>query len=104
MSTREERLAAIARQREAAQAAARDRHARVRARLPEVLVPVFDLHGPQDSDWSPWSVCHGCDPGDYAESSAEWPCSTWDLIAGDEPGTVDGAVVPAAVEPPRTRA
>lgn len=27
------------------------------------------------------AYCDGCDPGDYAESAAEWPCSTVELIA-----------------------
>ena len=27
-----------------------------------------------------YARCQGCDPGDYADASAEWPCSTIEIV------------------------
>ena len=42
--------------------------------MPDTLRPVAELH---DNDGG---SCGGCDPGDYAESNAYWPCKTWQLV------------------------
>lgn len=53
--------------------------ARMRDALDALTDPVvrlvLDLHHEADAQ------CQGCDPGDYAESGAEWPCSTVKAIA-----------------------
>jgi hypothetical protein len=46
---------------------------------PPALRPILELHAP-DSTTGQWSYCLGCDPGDYAEAPADWPCATVDLI------------------------
>jgi hypothetical protein len=43
------------------------------------LRAVVELHAPHwDGGW--W-WCNGCDVGAYAESDADWPCTTTDLIS-----------------------
>lgn len=42
------------------------------------LQPVIALHKPEG--YSGGWKCEGCDAGTYAEDSADWPCSTIDLI------------------------
>lgn len=39
------------------------------------LHPVIELHSPNERE-----ECLGCDAGDYAETSPQWPCSTIELI------------------------
>jgi hypothetical protein len=54
-------------------------HARLALAHP-ALQPIIKLHSPDQYQW-----CNGCDPGDYAESSPHWPCSTIDLILDSLP-------------------
>ena len=61
---------------------ARERRARIDAALkaaPESLQPIIELHSPTSGD-----ECRGCDAGAYAESGADWPCSTLALIIGED--------------------
>lgn len=39
---------------------------------------VAELHRPDNDDGT--VVCSGCDAGDFAEFSPEWPCRTIDLM------------------------
>lgn len=56
------------------------REAKFEADLAAITDPlsrlVLNLHAKKNYD-----ECDGCDPGSYAESAAEWPCATVDLIA-----------------------
>lgn len=55
-------------------------HADVRVRLVDpTLLAVCDHHAPQPGIKMDVR-CHGCDQGDD-DGHAEWPCSTWLLIA-----------------------
>lgn len=42
------------------------------------LRAVVDLHQPRI--YGGRLECDGCDPGEYAESSPGWPCTTWETI------------------------
>lgn len=59
-----------------------EQRARIDAALkaaPEALQPIIELHSPTSGD-----ECRGCDAGAYAESGADWPCSTIALIIGED--------------------
>lgn len=64
------------------QATTRARHAAAVAASDPALLPILELHKPVFSSWGS-AVCHGCDFGGYEGESPEWPCRTWDLVAGD---------------------
>ena len=49
------------------------------AAAPAELQPIIELHSPTSGD-----ECRGCDAGTYAESGADWPCSTTALIIGED--------------------
>ena len=59
-------------------------HHRLTGRLTGPLRDVADHHRPRPG-WKLGIDCHGCDCGDDAPYRAEWPCTTWDLIANGKP-------------------
>lgn len=66
------------------QQAARERHLAALGRIDPLLHPVLNLHEPVF--WDERSMdpdCKGCDPGGYAEYDPPWPCTTWELVAGE---------------------
>jgi hypothetical protein len=72
------------------QADATAQHEAVRAWVSGLLRDVLDHHRPTDYGLGP--QCRGCDQGPRPEDYADWPCSTWAMIAaGSVPrGTVTG--------------
>lgn len=43
-----------------------------------LLAQVRELHRPVRVDWG--LACKGCDLGVHAESDADWPCSTAEIV------------------------
>jgi hypothetical protein len=73
-------------------------------RIRELHRPLW--HDPLDrpGERQVWLVCHGCDAGAHAESPADWPCATAEIVYSPAEIAAREPQVPECAEDPRAQA